>query len=259
MQVVATNHATDHPNLVHNDGYAQTVGFRRGLVPGVDVYGYLTRPLVQRLGRPWLEAGKADVRFVKPVYDGDRLDIDIAGDLNDHFVFTARCDGEERSVMTARLGSPTELRPEVVPRTPIAETRLKASRESFKEGMTLGSLDLDVVESDCRNRLAEVGETLELYIHDRLVHPAHLLQFADNILAANVELPPWLHVGSVVHNFGVVHWNESISVRARVVTTFVRRGHEFIQLDVQIVGSDGRTRLRVSPYTAIYKPGFVNC
>lgn len=257
LRVVASNRAFNHPNLVHNDEYARSLGFRGGLVPGVDVYAYLTRPTVEHFGHEWLERGTGDVRFVKPVYDRDQLDIDTALEEGDQLTVTARCAGEVRAFLTARPAPTNEVDPPgVIPESPVFEPKLKAARRSFQVGMVLGSLAVTLAESECRRQLAEVSETLDLYRLERIVHPAHLLRFADDVLSANVDLPPWLHVGSSVRHLGLVHWNESLTVRARVMATFVRKRNQFIQLDVLLSGTDGRPRMRVSPYTAIYKPSF---
>ena len=258
LRIVAVNHAAKHPNLVHNDEFARSVGFRGGLVPGVDVYAYLTQPVVELWGRAWLMGGDAEVRFVKPVCDGDQLDIEAAIGRSRDLRVVARCGGEERAALTARLGPTTEFTEvDDVPEVPPIERRLRPLRESFHEGQGLGSLSVVLSDSDCVAQLGEVAERVSLYRRERIVHPAHLLRLADNIFSANVDLPPWLHVGSSLTHLGLVHWNESISVRARVMATFARSGHEFIQLDVLMVGPDGRPRLRVMPYTAIYKPSFV--
>mgnify|MGYP003312938934 CR=1 FL=1 len=50
FSVVAQNDATDSNNAIHSDDIAQKLGFTGGLVPGVTVYGYLTRPLVEFFG-----------------------------------------------------------------------------------------------------------------------------------------------------------------------------------------------------------------
>ena len=257
MRVVATNRATEHPNLVHNDDYARSVGFQGGLVPGVDVYAYLTRPAIDRFGREWLERGEGEVRFVKPVYDGDELDIDVTDEGDGELTVEARCGGQLRALLIARDRAAEEFDTrDVIPEASVFKPKLKASRRSFHEGMVLGSLSVTLTEGDCTTQLAEVHEVLDLYALERIVHPGHLLRFADEILAANVDLPPWMHVGSAVHHHGLVRWNEALSVRARVMATFDRRGNEFIQLDVLLSGANGRPRMRVSPYTAIYKPSF---
>lgn len=257
MRVVAVNRATNHPNLLHNDEYARHVGFSGGLVPGVDVYAYLSRSAVEHFGRGWLDRGAGEVRFLRPVYDGDQLDIEAARGGNEDLAITARCGEEVRAVLTARLAPTVELEPtDVIPVAPVFDPKLKADRKSFHEGMTLGSLAVTMSESACMSQLAEVSEVLHLYRRERIVHPGHLLRFADAILSANVDLPPWMHVGSVIRHHGLVHWNESLTVRARVMAIFVRKRHEFIQLEVLVAGVDDRPRLRVMPYTAIFKPFF---
>ena len=257
LRVVAVNRASNHPNLVHNDEYARKVGFQGGLVPGVDVYAYLTRPAVEQFGETWLERGEGEVRFVKPVYDGDELDIDARHEGTGELAITARCAGEVRALLTARDGPMHEFdAADIIPESPVFEPKLKAARKSFYVGMVLGSQAVTFAESDCIRQLAEVGETLDVYRLLRIVHPGHLLRLADQVLSANVDLPPWLHIGSSVRHYGLVRWDESVNVRARVTATFGRKRNQFIQLDVLMSGVDGRPRMRVMPYTAIYKPFF---
>src|SRR5438309_10464777 len=70
-RVTAFNTAHDSENKIHDDATARRFGFGGGLVPGVDVYGYISHLPVQRWGRAWLERGAAECRLLKPVYDGD--------------------------------------------------------------------------------------------------------------------------------------------------------------------------------------------
>src|SRR5579863_969465 len=70
-RVSACNTAHDSENKIHDDSVARRFGFGGGLVPGVDVYGYMSHLPVMRWGRAWLERGTAECRFFKPVYDGD--------------------------------------------------------------------------------------------------------------------------------------------------------------------------------------------
>lgn len=257
LRVVAVNRASNHPNLIHNDDYARSLGFQGGLVPGVDVYAYLTRPALEHFGRQWLERGEGEVRFVKPVYDGDQLEIEATHAGSRDLTIAARCAGEVRALLTARHGPTRELDgTDVIPESPVFDPKLKAARRSFHVGMVFGSLGVTLTEGQCKSQLAEVGETLDFYRLERIVHPGHLLRFADEVLSTNVDLPPWMHVGSSVRHYGLVHWNESLTVRARVIATFVRKRNQFIQLDVLMSGADGRPRMRVLPYVAIYKPFF---
>jgi acyl dehydratase len=69
-EVRAFNTAAASENKIHDDAVARRFGFHGALVPGVEVYAYMTHVPVARWGRAWLEGGAADCRFLKPVYDG---------------------------------------------------------------------------------------------------------------------------------------------------------------------------------------------
>jgi hypothetical protein len=53
-EVEAYNTAKDSENKIHDDVVARRFGFTGALVPGVDVYGYITHLPVARWGRAWL-------------------------------------------------------------------------------------------------------------------------------------------------------------------------------------------------------------
>ena len=73
---VARNYSEESENRIHSDGAARTFGFDAALVPGVAVFGHMTRPLVESLGADWLGGYSADVRLIKPTYDGDERAIE---------------------------------------------------------------------------------------------------------------------------------------------------------------------------------------
>ena len=69
-QVRACNLSHASENRIHDDSVARQFGFQGALVPGVEVYAYMTHLPVARWGVRWLERGTAECRFMKPVYDG---------------------------------------------------------------------------------------------------------------------------------------------------------------------------------------------
>src|ERR1700733_8105082 len=73
--VEAFNTAKVSENKIHDDAVAKKFGFGGGLVPGVDVYAYMTHLPVERWGRAWLERGTGECRFMKPTYDGDQVTV----------------------------------------------------------------------------------------------------------------------------------------------------------------------------------------
>ncbi len=81
MTIEAVNTAPDSPNRIHSDE-AKQYGFRGGIVPGLTLYGYLAQALVDRYGEEWLGAGQMEVRFRRPVYDGDLISLSIEPDAS---------------------------------------------------------------------------------------------------------------------------------------------------------------------------------
>jgi hypothetical protein len=64
-RVEAFNASKESENKIHDDTVARRFGFRGGLVPGVDVYAYMTHLPVLRWGRAWLERGTAECRLLR--------------------------------------------------------------------------------------------------------------------------------------------------------------------------------------------------
>ena len=52
-QVEAYNLSAASENKIHDDTVARRFGFQGGLVPGVEVYGYMTNPAVRHFGPDW--------------------------------------------------------------------------------------------------------------------------------------------------------------------------------------------------------------
>ena len=75
LQILALNDAETSENRIHSDDIAQRYGFSGALVSGVNVFGYLTQPLVRQYGAAFLERGMLDVLFLKPAYQDDLLTI----------------------------------------------------------------------------------------------------------------------------------------------------------------------------------------
>ncbi len=74
--IEAFNTAVASDNRIHDDSVARQYGFSGGLVPGVDVYAYATGAAVRHFGPDWIRRGWANVRLLKPVYDGDLVRVE---------------------------------------------------------------------------------------------------------------------------------------------------------------------------------------
>ncbi|MFT4863688.1 MAG: acyl dehydratase, partial [Pseudohongiellaceae bacterium] len=77
-QILALNDATESENRIHSDEIAAKYGFTGALVSGVNVFGYMTQPLVRAFGERFLQRGVLDVIFLKPAYQDDLLTVSTA-------------------------------------------------------------------------------------------------------------------------------------------------------------------------------------
>lgn len=248
--VVAFNTATTSANKIHDDAVAASLGFRGGLVPGVDVYAYLCHPPAERWGLDWLRHGRIHARFHRPVYDGQRVTITPAdgGRLELCDEEGARCaDGE------AALGTGAEPPdPGRWPDVPQTADPPPAAPEVLTPGTAFGLEPHGFHADKAGDYLADVREDLALYADERVAHPGWILRDANYVLSANVRLGPWIHVESTVQHHGVVHDGQEVSARAIVTAEWEHKGHRFVRLDVLHL-ADG-SPVATTDHTAIYRP-----
>jgi len=75
------NDAEQSENRIHTDEMALRFGFKSALVAGVVVFGHMAYLPVKNGGRDWLTNNQAEVRFLKPAYDSEMLDIAFEGNV----------------------------------------------------------------------------------------------------------------------------------------------------------------------------------
>jgi len=251
--VDAYNMSWDSENKIHDDAVAKRFGFSGGLVPGVDVYGYMTHQAVARWGRAWLAHGTANCRFNKPVYDGKIATI-IASEAADGL--DIRVESEDVICATGGAALPPPLTPpslDGLVAVDVRPTRHPASRESLVEGTWLGITPYRVTPEYAAQYLKDLRETNSLYANEGLVHPGVILRACNWALSHNVTLGPWIHVGSQVQNFAVAHIGDTLTIRSRIVRNYEHKGHLFVDLDVIVLTRDTKPVARVA-HTAIYRP-----
>lgn len=223
--ITARNPATASENRIHADDVARRYGFRGGLVPGVTVYGYVATGLADA-DPGWISSGGAHVRFRKPCYEGEVLEIGLEPDGG----IEVRSRGEvcvtgKASAASAGPG------PEVLSagRAPAPDRRVPASAEAFAKGTVLGWFPLPTAEEDLAAYLAKIGASG--WAHDA-VHPGLLLDAANSVLVANAVLPAWIHVESDIVHRRAVAPGEPVQVHAAVADEWEHKGHRFLRLDV---------------------------
>jgi acyl dehydratase len=265
-RIVARNTATTSSNKIHDDAVARRYGFSGGLVPGVDVYAYMTHPPAAAWGVDWLTRGTMRARFDLPVYEGEEVvvgatETEATADGPRVALELRGPDGTVRATGDATLpagsraeaGGPSDDSwreiataadpPPASPASLAPGTALALDPQGFHADLAAGYLD-------------EIGEALPLYHDQRVAHPGWLLRAANRVLSANVRLGPWIHVESVARHHGVVHDGDTVTTRATVTREWERKGHRFVELEVGLFAGtrDGERPVVRITHTAIYRP-----
>jgi len=245
------SHASE--NKIHDDDVARRFGFQGGLVPGVEVYAYMTHLPASRWGIDWLERGTAECRFFKPVYDGKFATVSATGTAS-ALSLTVESEGERCASGAAALPDVAGAAPAAPDATPIPapDERPDADEASLAAGRRLSSSPLHLTADRLEQYLADIGETEPLYARAKLLHPALMLRLSNSALKENVKLGPWIHAASSVRHCALAHAGVSLAAHAEVAANYERHGHRFVDLDVVIV-ADGIRAVAQVRHTAIYR------
>jgi hypothetical protein len=252
-RVEAYNTAKLSENKIHDDAVARRFGFGGGLVPGVDVMAYMMHLPVAKWGRAFLERGLIEARFVKPVYDGEITD--VSGDEEDGVLsIQVESRGELCATGTASLAT-------AAPRFSIADyvevaavsERRPVSTESYELGRWLGSMPRTWAGEAADEYLNDVRERDPIFSREGLGHPGLLQRVMNKVLVDNAILGPWIHVGSKMQLLSAARRGDEITVRAKVIANYEKKGHRFVELDALVVGN-GTTPLAHCHHVAIYQP-----
>ena len=255
-RVTAFNASKESENKIHDDAVARRFGFSGGLVPGVDVYAYMTHLPVARWGRAWLERGTAECRFLKPVYDGDTA---VVAATKSATGLDLRIESHGELCVTGRAELPSEpVRPPAAfsdgrspPEPPIE--RPPADETTLGVGARFAITPLRITDGYAEEYLRTVRETEPLYGREGLAHPGTILHIGNWVLRHNVVLGPWMHVGSTVQHFTAARVGDELSACAVVTANYERKGHRFVELDVLVFVNE-RTPTACLHHIAIYRP-----
>lgn len=251
--VHAYNLAKNSENKMHDDSVARRFGFRGGLVPGVDVFAYMTHMPVAKWGRAFLERGLMDGRFFKPVYDGETAVV-TAEETDSGLAIKVESRGELCATGTASMPSDV---PAIsladFPSVAVVGKTAPASESTYRPGQWLSIPPFTLGTQGSTAYLRDARETDPLYASDKIVHTGMLLRTMNWALMENAVLGPWIHVGSTIRYLAVAGVEDELTVRAKVTGNYDRKGHKFVELDGIIV-ANGKTPIAQCQHTAIYRP-----
>jgi hypothetical protein len=257
-RVRAIKSSGDTCNLICDDAHARRHGYKAGLVPGVSIYAYMSRSLVEFLGKNWLEHGFAEVAFHHPAYEGE--EIRVAGQLSSVTKEGTLCiEFRAENPQGMACGTGVARLPAHAPRPEpklddyppgLRESRRPISLHSLKVGARLSAITSEF-DRKTHWEYCEKAVRDHLPIYRQFVHPGWILAQANFILMANYDLPPWIHVSSAVQNYHAQEQECTVETRGCVVEKFELRGNHFIVLDVAVFA--GPLCLATIRHTAIFR------
>jgi acyl dehydratase len=258
-QVRARNLVPDSDNKIHDDDVAQRFGFSGALVPGVEVFAYAVHPFVAAWGTAFFDGGRLAVRFRRPVYDGDLVEVVAEAQPGDSAwgFRIAGADGEVRATGTAHAPLAVGDRPDAS-RFPVADIPADpppADAHSLAIGTVLGTIVETATPSGCADYLAGIGETSPRYAGEGIVHPGLLLRMVNASLFRNVALGPWIHTESDCTFLGIALVGVTLSSRAIVTGLSSRNGNDYVHYDALVLADDDPVML--AHHTAIYRLGTI--
>jgi hypothetical protein len=240
-RVKASIDTVDSQNRIQVDEDARHYGFRAGLVSGLSLFAYMTRPLVEFAGRDWLERGSADVCFLRRVYEGEEIRIggivaseDKEGNLSLEYQ-AANSQGAVCGIGTAQLSATAPVPEPTINDYPAGRAKLHRpiSLKTLRVGETLTPVISEFTWSVhwqyCRKSIRDLHP-----MYEKALHPGWLASRASQILSANYAIQAWIDVDCQVQHYHLQEEECVIETRGRVHSKFERDGDHFIVLDLAV-------------------------
>ena len=253
--VVAFNASRHSENKMHDDTEAKKYGFAGGLVAGVEVFAYMSHVPLATWGRAFVERGRMEGRFLKPVYDGDTACVAVTeanGGLDLRIESRGMLCGTGHATLpdsapAIKIDDYREATP------PPHDERRAIEADSYPVGAWLGIRPNTVTREIHARYLHDIREEDSIHAREGIIHPGILLRCANWALMQNVRLGPWIHVGSTLQQIAPGAVGDALTVRAKVTGNSDRKGHKFVDLDALVVANGTKPLARIL-HTAIYSP-----
>jgi hypothetical protein len=255
--VRARNLAPESDNKIHDDDVARRFGFTGALVPGVEVFAYATQPFAAAWGEEFLSRGVMDMRFRRPVYDGDDVTVEGKESGDGYDVSLLGPDGEVRALGHAALrdGS-ADVDVSRYVDTPMTDPAPPADGTSLAVGHRFGTIRESVTDEGHAAYLHGISDTLPLY--QRFVHPGALLRLVNALLFRNVVMGPWIHTASSCRFLAPAPMSTGpvpceLTGHGVVTERYERNGKSWVRFDALVLAGE-RPVLEVD-HLAIYDLG----
>ena len=235
---IAFNQVPNSTNQIHGDEMAQRFGFRGGLVPGVTVSAYLLHPVADIFGLEFLERGFAHCRVNSPLYDHETFEVEITDQSHKHCHTSLK--GESGELLAI---AETSIQADPLPpayrgdRVGNESVGTLANRENFERLQRGGCIAFGYrwdTEHEMSRYLRDESEMSDLYAVDGFANPSYVLGISNWVLSANIYMNPWVHLETRSQNFAPLSAGTGVIGEMSVKSLFEKKGHEFVDVDVNV-------------------------
>lgn len=259
FSATAWNPVPESENRIHGDDVAKAYGFRGGLVPGVVVSAYLLHPAAVAWGRDWLERGRSHCVIRSPVYDGEIFRVELHDETDASYeavLIDARGErcAEASVSLTRKLPPPPKRRhdPMLTRDAPRPIASLEVMRRLREEGLRALHVRWNGSE-EIAGYLDDRSQLAPIYADGGFANPAFLLGTTNWLLGWNVRMDAWLHLETECQHFRAVGPGAELVVEASIGELFVKKGHHFVDVDLELYDAADDAAVATVGLRAIYQ------
>lgn len=248
----------EYEGSIHDTASARQYGYRRALVPGVILYGYLADTAAHSWGLEWVERGIMWSRSRRPVYEGDKISISASAV---HYDSKGKSvDFEIRDVDNNLLvvggasvpSHPTSL-PDLAqfPILPLSADPPSIDAGELKIGDRFGCTPT-IMSPACLADSREIySVTWPPYKLKNIIHPVYYAEAAANNALASYKFPsPSIFVSAKTYHIGIAYADSKIETSGHVVSTYQKNGNYYS--DQKHVVFANNTAIAIVERTSIY-------
>jgi hypothetical protein len=257
----AFNQLPNAKNQIHGDSLAKQYGFTGGLVPGVTISAYLIHPAVKAWGLDWLTRGAAHVRVSSPLYDQENFDVCITESSSSSYLAQLERAGGVVSA-TADVSLPEAIKTPPARRgDPIAEPGYVGSAASVERWAMLKRDGCHAFrylwpgEHAMRTYLRDESQMPELLQPEAggYANMSFILVCSNFVLESNASMNPWVHLETDSQNYRPIPFGTNVMAEMKVDACFEKKGHEFVDVDVELFDEQDDACQTTIKLRAIYK------
>ncbi len=224
---------------IHDDSVARARGYKAALIPGAFVYGHISRVALQAWGEAWTIRGGMGARFLRPVYNGDRILFRVG--MLEGGAAMRRAEVSVINEDGAEVASGWVGLPDAAPVVPDISAFTLIPRPEAPPVVSVGSLHPDtplttanrvLTQSDFEASLRSFGESEAFYESEDIVHSGCIMRLAMGDAHNSFRFPsPVVLTDIETQHFAQVRPGQRLATVGRVAQVYQRKGKHYLETE----------------------------